>query len=614
MGNGPFQPGTWVPLPSNCTRSYTVTFYRCASWGVQLIAKCVGWAQQKSYECISWAWQQVKKCSWWSWFFCVLFAIVVTFGCVVFGWLVIIVCTTVAIVEIVVCLLWSLISIIFCLSKANGGTAFVLTDGTIMMQEFVGADLYYLGIPLVAWGTDRWWKLTPDQNGSYANGKWSRLADSNVARTFYASGVLADGRVVVCGGEYSESSLGSVSQTWNNTCEIYDPVANTWTSFASPADANAVTWAHIGDAPCAVLPDGTFLLGSDFDSNIAKLDPVTLTWTAMSQRPPAFVSEVTSDEDSWVLMPDNTVVAPSCEAPPTTWIYSVTNDHWEQGNRLMNSIVDASDDEIGPGLLRYDGTAFFLGANQHTAMYTPGANPAWTNGPDLPAQTLNGQPVQLGIEDGPASMMVNGNILFGAGGVAKDETGQPQSSPSWFFEYDGSTFNRTNDPPNNNTYTYTTRLLPLPNGDVLFCQSVDSSFYAYHSDAAVPDDSYRPVIQNCPASFQTGNTIQVSGMQFNGLSQAAGYGDDSTTATNYPLVRIVNNQTNHVRYCRTHDHTTVDSNGNTKTSMGVATGAAMVTTNVDIPGDIELGDSMLYVVANGIPSQPFPVTITTSLF
>src|ERR1019366_8606839 len=282
------------------------------------------------------------------------------------------------------------------------------------------------------------------------------------------------------------SSLGSVSRTWDNTCEIYDPVADTWTTFASPADAKGVTWAHIGDAPCAVLPDGTFLLGSDFDSNIAKLDPGTLTWTAMSQRPPAFVSEVTSDEDSWVLMPDNTVVAPSCEAPPTTWIYSVTNDHWEQGNRLMNSIVDASDDEIGPGLLRYDGTAFFLGANQHTAMYTPGANPAWTNGPDLPAQTLNGQPVQLGIEDGPASMMVNGNILFGAGGVAKDETGQPQSSPSWFFEYDGSTFNRTNDPPNNNTYTYTTRLLPLPNGDVLFCQSVDSSFYAYHSDARFP--------------------------------------------------------------------------------------------------------------------------------
>jgi hypothetical protein len=103
-------------------------------------------------------------------------------------------------------------------------------------------------------------------------------------------------------------------------------------------------------------------------------------------------------------------------------------------------------------------------------------------------------------------------------------------------------------------------------------------------------------------------------MQFNGLSQAVAYGDDSTTATNYPLVRIVNNQTNHVRYCRTHDHTVVDSNGNTVPSMGVATGAAVVTTNVDIPGDIDLGDAMLYVVANGIPSQPFAVTVTSGLF
>jgi hypothetical protein len=43
--------------------------------------------------------------------------------------------------------------------------------------------------------------------------------------------------------------------------------------------------------------------------------------------------------------------------------------------------------------------------------------------------------------------------------------------------------------------------------------------------------------------------------------------------------------------------------------MGVATGAALVTTNVEIPADIELGDSSLFVVANGIPSQPFDVSI-----
>jgi hypothetical protein len=613
MSNGSFQAGTWISLPSNCTQSYTVTFYRCASWGLQLIQKCVSWAQQTAYECISWAWQQVKKCSWWSWIFCVLFAIVTTLVCSVFGWVVSIICTAVAIVEILICLLWSLVSIIFCLSKANGGTAFVLTDGSIMMQEFIGADLYYLGIGLVGWGTNRWWKLTPDAFGSYASGSWSRLADSNVGRTFYASGVLADGRVVVCGGEYSENSLGMVQEDYNNTCEIYDPVANTWSMIPTPMTPapKPVAWKEIGDAPCAVLPKGTFLLGSGNDANIALLDPVSLTWTAMNPRTGGF----TSDEDSWVLMPDNTVVGPSCELAPynTTWVYHIASDTWIEGNKLPHGVVDPSDNEIGPGLLLYDGTAFFIGANQHTAIYNPTTS-FWTNGPDLPAQTIEGQPMNLGIQDGPAALLVNGNVLFAAGIPVDDPAGNTWSSPCWFFEYDGTSFNRTNDPPNNHTYTYTTRLLLLPNGDILYCQSADSSFYAYHSDAAAPQDSYRPVIQTCPSSIQAGTTIQISGMQFNGLSQAVGYGDDSMTATNYPLVRIVNNQTNHVQYCRTHDHTTVDANGNTTPSMGVATGSAVITTNVDIPIGLDLGDAMLFVVANGIPSQPFPVTVTTGLF
>ncbi|MGH7878379.1 MAG: hypothetical protein ACREQD_02665, partial [Candidatus Binataceae bacterium] len=294
-------------------------------------------------QCILWGWQQTTKCSWWSWFFCVLFAIILTFVCLAFGLVVSIVCSAFTIVELVVCLLWSLISIIFCLSYANGGTAFLLNDGTVMMQESKSADLYFLGIPRIAWGTSRWWKLTPDAFGSYAAGTWSRLADSNVARTFYASGVLADGRVVVCGGEYSADPFGMIQNDWNNSCEIYDPVANTWTNFASPttAGANPVTWPEIGDAPCAVLPDGTFLMGSDFDSNVAKLDPSTspLSWTPMSQRP----GVGSSDEDSWVLMPDNTVVGPSCQVPPSTWVYQVASDQWVQGNPLPTSIVDPSD-------------------------------------------------------------------------------------------------------------------------------------------------------------------------------------------------------------------------------------------------------------------------------
>jgi hypothetical protein len=591
MANGNFQKGTWYPLPSNCTRSFTLTWWRCAEYGLVAVTECLTWAVQTEVECIQWAWQTVSKCSWWSWLVCLVFAIITTLVCVAFGIVTSLVCSLFGVVVLTVCLLWTVVSIIFCLSSANGGTAFLLTDGTVMMQEFKSFFS-------ATWATRRWWKLTPDSSGSYQNGSWSQLADSNLARTYFASAVLADGRVVVCGAEYSDAS-GTIKNDWNNSCEIYDPVANTWTSFASPAKPGSVpsVWEEIGDAPCTLLPNGTLLIGSLDSANVAKLDPSTLTWTAMTPRH----GVGTSDEDSWVLMPDRTIAAPSCQNPPTTWVYDITTDLWHQGNNLPVSIIDVVD-ETGPALLRYDGTAFFLGGNEHTAIYSPAASPKWSNGPDLPDQ--DGK--KIGIVDGPAALMVNGNILFGAGQI--NDKGD-WSSPCWYFEFDGTTFNRTGDPPNNDCPTYSTRLLLLPNGDILFCREGDSSFYAYHSDAALPQDSFRPVIQACPANIVPGTTIQVSGLQFNGLSQAVAYGDDSQTATNYPLVRIVNKQSGHVRYCRTFNHTTMDSNGNAIPSMGVATGAAVITTNVVIPDEIELGDSSLFVVANGIPSQPFDVAI-----
>src|SRR6185437_2380417 len=95
-----------------------------------------------------------------------------------------------------------------------------------------------------------------------------------------------------------------------------------------------------------------------------------------------------------------------------------------------------------------------------------------------------------------------------------------------------------------------------------------------------------------PTVVAAGQTYSISGTQFNGLSQAVGYGDDYQAATNYPLVRIVNSATGHVFYCRTHDHST----------MAVATGSQIVSTRFDVPADAEAGASQLSVVANGIPS------------
>lgn len=82
-------------------------------------------------------------------------------------------------------------------------------------------------------------------------------------------------------------------------------------------------------------------------------------------------------------------------------------------------------------------------------------------------------------------------------------------------------------------------------------------------------------------------------------SQGAAYGDDYQSASNYPLIRIINNATGHVFYTRTHDFS----------SIGVATGSAIVSTEFDVPTKIEKGASQLEVVTNGIASSPVSVTI-----
>lgn len=600
-----FTPGTWRAAPTNGTRGFSLTFLRCVTWATYAYSQCQQWVTSVTQSCLTWVSQAITSClswgsttsssccTWWpcSWLcdivvviitaVCLVVSVVVAVVCVVFEIIVIVACALMVLIVSVVCLLWSLVSIIFGASSANGGTALLLTDGTVMVQECHHG-----------FGTRRWWKLTPDNLGNYANGSWSRLADSNVGRKYFASAVLADGRVVVCGGEYSDAS-GSDQGDDTNACEIYDPLADTWTVFAGPMTPgpNPVAWPQIGDSPCVVLPDGSFLLGQfSGGGNVAKLDPATLTWSAMNARTNR------SAEESWVLMSDNTIVSVNCDNPPGTWLYNIGTDAWSASTNLPTSIVlppPGAVSEIGPALLRYDGTAFFVGGNQHTAVYTAAATPPWTNGPDLPA--LNGQ--NLGVLDGPGVILPNGNILFGAGPLdAKNNF----NSPSNFFEFDGTTFNRTSDPPNSGCPTYVTRLLLLPNADVLFTREDDASMQLYTAPTAVPPDAFRPVIQHCPGQINRGATITIDGTQFNGLSQGTAYGDDSAAATNYPLVRLTNAKTGQVRYCRTSGHS----------SMGVATGPGVISTQAAIPGDIDLGGATLELVANGIPSLPFEVVLS----
>ena len=102
-----------------------------------------------------------------------------------------------------------------------------------------------------------------------------------------------------------------------------------------------------------------------------------------------------------------------------------------------------------------------------------------------------------------------------------------------------------------------------------------------------------------PLQVTRGQTnIQISGKYFNGISQGSGYGDDYQGSTNFPLVRITITGTKHVFYCRTHGHSSMAvQNPNT------------VFTYFDVPSSIEKGAGVLEVVANGIPSLPYSISI-----
>ena len=589
-------PGTWIAMPTICSSRRIVAYLSCKQWADEGSFACSQWADQGSNQCSQWADEGsnqcassfLNECHWYSpWnciagWLCQAWYWVANWVCQAWYWVAKWVCLAWFWIARWICLAWTWFVYIFCIS-GNGGAAFLLTDGSIFMNECASG-----------YGTRRWWKLAPDGSGRYEGGTWIRMADSINGRKYFGTAVLADGRLVVAGGEYSDVSGGN-AQDETNKCEIYDPVANSWAPMPAPGGL-----AQVGDAACCMLADGRLLIGDLNGTQTFTLGPATLTWTATGG-----AKSIRPSEESWVLMRDGTVVTPKCLSTPNAEKYDPVSDSWVSAGALAANIVESSSSEIGAGVLLTDGRAFFIGANAgKTALYTQGATPTaagnWSAGPTIPNRGTQPQ----GGKDGPAALEPGGKVLFPAAPL--DGVSGNYNSPCTFFEFDpvAGTLAASGDAPNSNCPTFVGRLLVLPSGDIFWAREDDSAFYLFRS-SDVPDNAWRPAITSAPASIAAGASAAVSGTQFNGLSNASAYGDDYTAATNYPIVRLEGLRRKGVRYCRTANHS-----AGTLPSMGVATGATVVTTQVTVPGDVAPGAYNLVVVANGIPSPPVAVTIT----
>jgi len=392
---------------------------------------------------------------------------------------------------------------------------------------------------------------------------------SGYSPLYFASDVLPNGQVIVNGGEYN----GTGSGVWTTKGALYDPPSNSWVSVAPPSG-----WTTIGDAQSVVLPNGTYVLANCCNTDAASLDLATMTWT-----PTGTGKADSNDEEGWTLLPSGQVLTVDTENsanPNNSEI--LTNGAWASAGTVPVDLVDHASAEIGPQVLRPDGTVVAIGATGFNAIYNT-ATGTWAAGPRLKGK--------LDEADGPGVLLPTGNILLAASpGVYKSKVK--------FFEFTtANTLVKEPGTPNAaGDSSFSIRLLPLPNGQVL---EVDGSREVeIYTPSGAANASLAPSITSFPATVTHGQTYTLTGVYLNGYSQAVGYGDDYQAATNYPLARITNEATGHVFYARTANHS----------SMAVASPLA-VTTQVSIPAGIETGASTIVVVANGIPSAPLLITV-----
>jgi hypothetical protein len=502
----------------------------------------------------------------------------------------------------------------------SADTMLLMTDGTVLVHNAYQAE---------------WLRFTPDPKNGYAGGSWTLPDGSNSesdmanTREFFATGVLQDGRVYAIGGEVSNAGSGTALG------EIYDPVGNRWTQMTALDKPSTVSFVA-SDCASMVLFDGRILFGSANlgSTQTAIWSPASSTWavagTAFGTQ--ANTKQGSCDEESWVLLPDGSVLTVNvyiggAQSPTSAERYIPAQDIWVTTAGALpvtlplTNVTDNTTSpptqvqvfEIGPAILRNDGKAICFGGNGLTAIYDP-ATDSWTQGPSFPTDPGNAVAPGglLTLSDAPGVMQTNGRILTTAGSLYRRTLPNPPPLYDYYSknlqvcQFDpvaGTIVALQNQPPSGVTSqdTWTSRFLLLPTGQILL-STQQAQVYIYTPPAS--EGSYKaawkPVITTFPSALIIGHSYLLTGTNLNGLSQANSYGDDAQMPTNYPIVQITDTTSGAVYYLKTQDFS----------SRGVAV-PGPVTASVTVPQTTPPGAYNLVAIANGIPSASIPVEIGT---
>ena len=319
------------------------------------------------------------------------------------------------------------------------GHALLLTDGSVLaISGNCNAR------------TGRWFRLVPDSTGSYITGTWlsGGTLPAGYNPLYFASAVLPSGNVLIMGGEYNacvatETTLGA----------MYNSKFNRWTSVAAPAG-----WSTIGDASSVVLPNGKFMLANccTSDEAIATVG-ATVTWT-----PTGAGKADANSEEGWLLLPGGNVLTVDANNIDLkhSEIYHTATGTWTSAGSTVVQLDDTdtitNSHEVGPMVLRPDGTVIAAGATTNNAVYTI-ATGKWAAAPKFGGT--------LDDADGPAALLPDGNVLF-------DVSPGVYNNGAKFFEWDGAAFHSVPAVPNAPIESsYAGNMVILPTGQILFTDS-----------------------------------------------------------------------------------------------------------------------------------------------
>jgi hypothetical protein len=384
-------------------------------------------------------------------------------------------------------------------------------------------------------------------------------------------GKLADGKILTYDLAKSVDLGGSYA-------ELYDPKTDMWTSI-SPSDttaggtlpslSSAALGYELGDE--LLLQDNKmFLIGGN--QHTALYTPSTNTWAAG----PDILSDLIGPGGTIASALFGSDDAPAAELP---------NGH----------VIFAAD--AGPNLISITGTITSGSAvvTISSTAGTAGLQVGWTvvqsdgNSDVIPKTSIVSVDSHTQVTLADPAVSDSSAVGLNFGGTF--------SAPTKLFDFDpkAGTISAVsppiNDPTLSTTAAFTTRMLMLPTGQLLYNDSTNLFVYT-------PDGTTKAALLPTVDSvvYQGAGVFKLTGSKLNGQSAGAGFGDDAPVDENYPIVRLINAK-GRVFYCRTTDWN----------STGVGDGKDVKFT---LDSKVTAGDYSLIESGAGISSLPFPITIT----